>query len=276
MRLPYDILALIVDAIWTRTDPTPSGQRDVATLKALSQTCKLMLPLCRKCLFAAVQFSSRSGVRTKEFMDLLRESPTIARYVKVLHYTIREPADEHIYEYGILDTLHRYSSSLFAMLIAPDSYDSSDEPLAWNVQPEYIQALLISLMQLPTVTQLSLSTLHGFPAEQLLLCRGVKNLDLDHMPSFALPAIAGPGPITVQAPAPEYLSVSLKSWAALAAIMDPTRRPNSLGPILDLSRVQHACVTVGENVEVEVLCEFLKAATQLELLTIEGEYTQKL
>ncbi|KJA21706.1 hypothetical protein HYPSUDRAFT_41854 [Hypholoma sublateritium FD-334 SS-4] len=274
ITLPYDILALIVYEIWTQSlTSLPGGNIATRTLVALSQTCKLMLPLCHRYLFASVKFDSRRGAKTKELMDLLRENPTVARYVQSLQYTIREPADEHRYEYGILDTLHRFSPSLWSIRIGPDSYDCDDESFAWNVQPGYIQALLISLMQLPNVTSVTLSSLHSFPAFQLLHCRGLKNLCLDNMTSFTFAAAR---PITAsrsQAPAPLFLEVSLTSWAALASVMDPARRPNL---ILDLSHVQNAIVTVGEDFDVEILGEVFKTATQLETLTLEVESSSKI
>ena len=106
--LPYDILAIIADQLALDRE----SFTDRPALQALSQTCKLMVPMCRRHLFSSISLSGYAKVEYQDLLKLLQEKREIASYVRELRYRISPHPSE--YEDGILGALLRYSTSLGA------------------------------------------------------------------------------------------------------------------------------------------------------------------
>ncbi|KJA21699.1 hypothetical protein HYPSUDRAFT_87915 [Hypholoma sublateritium FD-334 SS-4] len=261
--VPYDILATIADQVAIAVPVT----RREATLRALSQTCKFMVPVCRRHLFSSIRLHG-SKVSYQNLMNLLEEKPEVASYVRTLWCTLRPLPNEH--ENGVLEALLRHStspgnSSSLHSISLDASFRTGDE---WSVQPASMRRLLISLIQLPTIIGLHLSGIQDFPVNQLSLCRALRHLSLQDVRDFAL---LGDNslPTDCRVPTPLLLGVSMTSYNSLVVLMDPKKGPNALGPIIDFSLLQEATFTVCKPVEVDHICRLLKTAQKLERLSIE-------
>ena len=152
--LPLDILLSIIDLLGA-VDDTSS----IKSLQILSQTCKFMVPLCRKHLFSSLYLISNP--RLEHFGDLLSKNPDIARYARSLSYEVHNPTSVH--ELNILDLLQERSSLRSIRLF-------STESLNWNSFPELMRSSLVSLIYLPTVIDLDITYFKDFPATALSSC----------------------------------------------------------------------------------------------------------
>ena len=124
--LPLDILLYIIDLLAGGNDG------DIKSLQTLSQTCKSMLPLCRKHLFSYIYLGSELSL-VERFSDLLSKNPDIARYVKNLNYGVYNPIINHrLYTLDILKErsslqsivrLHYHHWDCFTGMISLNRYD---------------------------------------------------------------------------------------------------------------------------------------------------------
>ena len=154
------------------------GERNARiTLDALSQTCKLMVPMCRRHLFSSIQLSSYKYTSNRKKIALLLENIEIASYVRRLSFTPSRRS-QTIMQMPTLEFLLRHSTCLHSInLVANINF-----PDAWNAQPDITTSLLISLIRLPTITHLRFANFHGFfPYNQLSLCTGLQSLELCYL-----------------------------------------------------------------------------------------------
>jgi len=164
-KLPLDILLYIVDLLAGGDDDS----EDINSLRILSQTCKSMVPLCRKHLFSSLRLSSELSF--ERFGNLLSENPDIAYYVKSLNYRVYNPIYDH--EWSILDILKKRASLKSMTLSSPG--------LDWKDFPESIRLSLVFLIQLPTVADLNIEDFKGFPVTALSGCRNLIDLQLERL-----------------------------------------------------------------------------------------------
>lgn len=84
IHLPFDIIYLIISEL--------ASDEDIGSLKACSLTCKAILPLARKHIFAVVEVDNVDGCKPGEeppangFKWLLESDPSIADYVRTFKY----------------------------------------------------------------------------------------------------------------------------------------------------------------------------------------------
>ena len=266
--LPYDILTSIADHIALEAQ---AGERTTrTTLDALSQTCKRMVPVCRRHLFSSIQLSSyESDPNRKELLPLLRENREILSYVRRLSYCVKTLILD--YENGILELLLKDATSLRSINLLTRASNAD----AWNAQPDITKSLLISLIQLPTTTHLRFRSFHGFfPYDQLSLCRGLQSLELCYMaelPMHDINPIAVPAPL--EAPAPMSLKVTDSYYGVLDILMHPTKGPNALGPIINFNRLHELDLLIRSPAHVARIgkLRLLETAEQLEKLTLRGK-----
>lgn len=266
--LPYDILTSIADHIALEAQAGESTTR--TTLDALSQTCKHMVPVCRRHLFSSIQLASYdSNPNRKGLLLLLHENREILSYVRRLSYCVKMlPLD---YENGILELLSKDATSLRSINLLTKASNAD----AWNAQPDITKSLLISLIQLPTTTHLRFRSFHGFfPYDQLSLCSGLQSLELRNMADLPMHDI---NPITVptplQAPAPMSLKVADSHYAVLDILMNPTKGPNALGPIINFNSLHELDLLIRSSAQVARIgkLRLLETTEQLEKLTIRGK-----
>ena len=251
--LPLDILLYIIDLLAGGDD------EDVKSLRTLSQACKFMVPLCRKHLFSSICLFSESN--TEHFRDLLSKNPDIARYVRSLqvYYTF---SYIHIgYELNIIiDILKERSPLQSIQLSALSDWD-------WNFFPELIRSSLVSLIQLPTVTSLSINSFDGFPAMALSGCGSLIDLwfaELNLAPPEANQVIS-----RSKMPAPVSLYIDIATFG-LVDLLNPASL-HAGGPIVDFSRLQKAEFRVKSRDEIDQVNELIKVTTRLECIKIDGE-----
>ncbi len=251
--LPYDILATFADQLALDRDSEVAEKKlaSIAALRALSQTCKPMVPMCRRHLFSSLVLSGPEKAKYQNLMKLLQEKPDIASYVRELQYRLTSRPSE--YEDGILEALLRHStlagisSPLRRISLASFSYPK----IGWSSQTATTRHLLISLIQLPTITELLFSGVKEFPVNELAPCGSLRHLQLHDMLDFALD-VGNASPSSCQIPTPLSLDFSMTSSTILANTMGlkgPEKVANTLRPIIDFSLVQEATFAVCDPPE---------------------------
>jgi hypothetical protein len=240
---PLDILLYIIDLL--------AGRDDIKSLQTLSQACKSMVPLCRKHLFSLVYLQSTNSER---YNGLFSKNPDIASYVRNLYYGVYNHISLH--ELNILDILKKRSS--LQSIVLSSQLPSSD----WNLFPESMRSFLVSLIQLPTVAQLTISSFKNFPVTVLSGCSNLIDLKLSNI-KFAPPEV---NQVISRSKIPNLVSLYIdEQWASdVASYLNSA----SDGPI-DFSRLQKAKVVVNSQRDIFKLIGLIKETTRLEFISIK-------
>ena len=253
--LPLDILLHIIDLLTGRDD------EDVKSLRILSQVCKSMVPLCRKHLFSSL--SLHNELNSERFSGLLLKNPDIACYVRSLHYIVCLPISDH--ELNILDILKKRSSL--------QSIELWSLEVEWNNLAESMRSSLVSLIQLPTVTSLSIESFKGFPSTALSGCGNLIYLRLGEL-NLAPPEVNQvisrnkiPAPLSLI-----IITKSLSDTYSLAYLLNSAGL-HADGPIVDFSRLQKADFQVNSRDDINQVNELIKVTTRLEYMKILSERT---
>ncbi|KIM42085.1 hypothetical protein M413DRAFT_445248 [Hebeloma cylindrosporum] len=245
--LPFDILVSIVDLL--------AGGEDgnIKSLQILSQTCKLMVPLCRKHLFSSIHLLDRYKSKSKRFNELLSHNPDIAHYVKRLDYMFYNPIGDH--ELKILETL-KEGSPLQSIALRSLAVE-------WKDYPEAMRSSLVSMIQLPTVTQLSIQSFKGFPAAVLSYCSNLVDLQLRGSLQMAPPE----DNLSIsrsKIPALVSLSVADTAYDSLALLLNSASL-RECATIVDFSHLQRASFDVDSPGRI---IELIKVTKRLEYFYI--------
>jgi hypothetical protein len=233
--LPLDILLYIIDLL--------ADNADIKSLQILSQACKSLVPLCRKHLFSSLCLHSTLNSESERFSDLLSKNPDLARYVRSLNYRVYNPIGDHVL--NILDILKKRSSLQSIQLVS-----SLIEPLDWNDFHESMQSSLIFLIQLPTVTFLSIRSLTGFPATVLSGCSNLNHIDL-RRGEFNLAPPEVNNQVISRSKISTPVSLSIKTDTdGLSALLNSASL-HAGGPIVDFSRLRSAQIYVGSRGEID-------------------------
>ena len=249
--LPLDILLHLIDLLAGGND------EDIMSLQILSQTCKYMVPPCRKYLFSSLNLHSEED--SERFSNLLWRNPDIARYVKSLNYSLCNPINDH--ELNILDMLKKHSSLKSIQLSPPGYY------LDWNDFTELMQSSLVFLIQLPTVTHLDIDDIIGFPAMVLSGCSNLIDLRL-HRLEFTPPEVNQViSSSRISTPASLRMT---KELYGLAALLNSAGLVTG-GPIVDFSRLKKVEFVVESQDDIDQVNELIKVTTRLEYLYMGRE-----
>jgi len=245
--LPLDIVLYIIDLL-----AYGDYEKDIKSLKALSQACKSMVPLCRKHLFSTLYL----GLSLERgFSDLLSKNPDIAYYVRCLDYYVRIPVGD--YTLYILDMLKERSSLQSIYLSSPG--------LDWNDFPESMRSSLVSLIELPTVINLYIFYLKGFPATVLSGCSNLNTLQLGGVEITSPEVNQVISHIKIPTPASLYI---VEGTFGLAALLNSAGL-HAGGPIVDFSRLQKAEINhVKSRDDIGQVYELIKVSTRLEHLSV--------
>ena len=246
--LPLDILIYIIELL-------VGGDDNLEDIKFLSQTCKSMVPLCYKHIFSTLYLHNK--LVSKRFSDLLSMNPDIAHYVTRLSYKVSNPISDH--ELNNLDMLKEHSSLQLIEL--------SSSGLDWNNLNESIRLSLVFLIQMPTVTFLSISSFKGFPATALFGCSNIIDLQLGDL-SWAPPKI-NQVISRIKIPTPVSLYIKTKTYGLAALLNSASLRASD--PIIDFSRLERAIFCVESRNDLVQANEVIKVTTRLEYLNIFGE-----
>ena len=252
--LPLDILLYIIDLLAGGDD------EDIKSLQILSQTCKYMVPPCRKHFFSSLNLHSE--MNSERFSDLLSKNLDIARYVTSLSYRVSNPISDH--ELNILDMLKEHAPLRLIQLSAPEL--EALRPLGWNDFPESMRSSLIFLIQLPTVTHLDISDFEGFPATVFSGCSNLIDLKLIKLQisPFEVNQVISRSKI----PTPVSLNINTKAYS-LAALMNSASLQAG-DPIIDFSRLEKAKFYLGFRDCLVPINGLIKMTTRLEYLRIGG------
>ena len=255
--LPLDILLYIIDLLASGDD------KDIKSLQILSQTCKYMVPPCRKHLFSSLNLHSE--MNSERFSDLLSKNPDIALYVTSLSYRVSNPISDH--ELNILDLLKEHASLQLIQLSPKWRPHEAMQPLDWNDFPESIRSSLIVLIQLPTVTHLDISDFEGFPATAFSGCSNLIDLQLIRLQ--LAPLEVDQVISRSKTPTPVSLNINTKSYS-LAALMNSASL-HAGDPIVDFSCLEKAQFYLGSRDSLALANGLIKVTTRLEYLKIFGE-----
>ncbi|KJA13794.1 hypothetical protein HYPSUDRAFT_49605 [Hypholoma sublateritium FD-334 SS-4] len=276
-KLPMDVLGYIADTLGAEIDTRliPSGIPNghaVQALKMLCLTCKFMVAVCRRHLFAKISLSSFSSLKRVETLsEFLLSHPIIpTRYVKILYLDTSRffsPSD-----YDLLQKLCG-SSSLTSINIST----TIRSPAYWNTMPEQKKSAFLSLFQIPTLRHLALVKIVNFPAAAFSLCCGLTNLVLHEMSNLAPPApdnrMHRPKITTLVA----WHSIG-EVHNTIAALMNPTghKKAEKIHSIIAFAHLQDASVNIETDTEGFQTCKLLEEAVRLEKLHIQAYASMKL
>jgi hypothetical protein len=244
--LPLDILLYIIDLL--------ADNADFKSLQILSQTCKSLVPPCRKHLFSSLYL--HSTLNSERFSDLLSNNPDLAGYVRSLNYSVYRPIGDHVL--NILDMVKERSSLRLIEL--------SGLGLDWNKLTESIRSSLISLIQLPTVTSLNIRSFKRFPATALSGCGNLIVLRLGEL-NLVPPEV---NQVISRSRIPKPVFLSKTNTYDLSALLNSANLHADDDPIVDFSRLQKAQFDLKSRGDIDQVNELIKLRTRLEYLYMGG------
>lgn len=261
VRLPLEILGYIVDVL---CDDGPRS-RDLSTfdtLKMLCITCKFMVPVCRRYLFATVRFPSTGQWRGRhEF--LLSDSIIVLHYTKNLSLQVTYPIGT--LDYHCLQKISDVSPLAAIQIISSLSSHS------WNSLPESTRKIILSLIQKPTLRRLAYQSIEYFPAAVLSLCSGLEELAI-HNGSTLAPHSSDDD---IHSLAITTLLLNIENNDTLASLMNPTGKGEGKQAvsIITLERLKKIVlyITCRDFIPPGVY-RLLEGAICLEWLQIKGEF----
>ena len=163
--LPLEIEEMILDLL-------SEDDEGYSALKTCSLVCKAFLHICRKHIFGSIVLDDyyNSLPMTPAFEHLLRETPEIADYIRILDYNIRIEA---LTSPTIQESFKRISRLEFLTVNAPSS---SGPRHYWSNSP--IRPTLLHLLHLPTLTHFKVINMNDFVVSDLIPCVNLKYLDI--------------------------------------------------------------------------------------------------
>ena len=148
---PIEIIERIIDDL----------ENDIAALKAVSETCHALLPICRKHLFRCIDLSPRGPLSLKNLSQLLRYNPDIGLYVRELKLYLNEsldswdPSKQDAYADSILSLSQvRFLESL--QIIGAKSVLHFSCTL-WNALHPLLRQPILDRMYSPSLTELNIT-----------------------------------------------------------------------------------------------------------------------
>ena len=182
-RIPLELVEFTIDLL--------NSDEDIDAIKACSQTCKALLPRCRKHIFFRIDLDPSRNIspnddnddnddarprRMRLFLDLLDQTPDIAFYVQDLDlYIYLEDCKcpRIIHALNMLSNLTAFSLCYIASL------PGNNNSLNWDdLSPNFISCIH-RIISSPTLTRLDFSSFTNFPPSTFSWCGGgIKELSL--------------------------------------------------------------------------------------------------
>ena len=162
---PLEIIAEIINAL----------QDDISALEACSQTCSLLLPLCRTYIFRSIRITPRSYSQInlprviKLFGILLSNNPGISDLVRNLEFRMCWLDFEDDDAPRVLGRLHHLQS--FELV-------NGEHMISWNELRQPLREALLRLIQLPSVSRLKIALACDFPITTFFPCMNLADLTL--------------------------------------------------------------------------------------------------
>ncbi len=265
-KLPLDILGHIVDLLGARA-LLPWNQHAINTLKMLCLTCKFMVPICRRHLFAKISCTGLNLWWLNKRSELLLSNPSIAtQYVKNVYLDVDLPLSRFNYEY--LQMICASSSPIAIEILSNGFCD-------WEDIPRKTKSIVLALIHVPTVRHLTIDRIENFPAASLLLCSRLNKLVFRDVHSISLPDAT----IATRSLQLTSLVVTWQCFlgvdSTLVAQISPTFRVPALSAclasIIALDHLIDTSFTVGSLAEVSQMCKLLERMIHLESLELSGK-----
>jgi hypothetical protein len=260
MILPLDIFTLIIDELVAEIPDICSPLRDPddsitkvaemtkvasssAALKALSLTCKSLVPFCQRELFATVRFKSRPTAKVKwelitDLARILQQSPHLSAYIRNVYF-----ADDRrdLPKSELISSVLEKLRDVRVLDLDEACYSSGG---SWGQIPERIVSALEDIVKLPSLRILRISLIQGIPLDfvrgasqlqRLMLCRC-------SLLGFCIDPIAPSGPFVTRSSAGHI-----------------DRADSSIvQPIIEFAALKTLAVDVNSKKEAKVLQELVK------------------
>jgi hypothetical protein len=260
MILPLDIFTLIIDELVAEIPDIRSPLRypdrpitqvaemtkvasSSAALKALSLTCKSLVPFCQRELFATVRFESGPTAKVKwelitDLARILQQSPHLSAYIRNVYF-----ADDRrdLPKSELISSVLEKLRDVRVLDLDEACYSSGG---SWGQIPERIVSALEDIVKLPSLRILRISLIQGIPLDfvrgasqlqRLMLCRC-------SLRGFCIDPTAPSGPFVTQ-----------------SSVAHIDRADSSIvQPIIEFAALKVLAVDVNSKKEAEVLQELVK------------------
>ena len=206
-RVPLEIIENMIDLL---------ADDDIDAIKACSQTCRALLPRCRKHIFFFIdldpglhnshtpqnhedydgdhtrtQQPPSPTRRTTLFFDLLDQTPEIAFYVQDFDLYI------YVEDSNCPKTIRALNmlSNLTGFSLRHDNSDQQDLLLNWDCLSPHFISCIHRILSSPKLTHLEFGSIINFPLSTFSLCGGIEELALwsvELSPSGSIPTAMTP------------------------------------------------------------------------------------
>ena len=255
---PLEIIQEIIDNL----------QDDLLALRACSQTCQSLLPLCRKYIFRTISFTPRSWSARHQglpryitlFGTLLDSHSEIADYVQNLVYQLELPdfTDEDVPP--VLEKFHRIQSFRF---IGGDA--------DWRALYPTLRESLSHIIHLRSVTRLEVSYLKNFPINTFIPCINLTDLTLSHtVTSVAVESNDYEHECLASDVVPQLRSFTFDLLGGRYAESLVDARRSKDVPVLDFSQLHTLSVNVDERSDLAAVHTIMGVTEKLETLYYSG------
>ncbi|KJA17257.1 hypothetical protein HYPSUDRAFT_1025308 [Hypholoma sublateritium FD-334 SS-4] len=261
-ELPLDILGCIADVLGNFHKLRSQNRQAVKDLQMLCLTCKSMVPICRRHLFAHIEFiHTGSHWWYNGLNEFLLSHPTIAtHYLKSLH--IRVTDEFSALDYELLQKIRLNSSALTSIKILSDL-------CCWDDLSNRVKSVVYSLIQMPTLRHLTLNCIENFPAAALQsLCIGLKELTFHDSCSLAPPVS---GDDAMQNPTITTLAFE-QTYSSYNITFSSLTKPIGQNTVFAFDRVKNIYANIPDQAEGFDACKVLERAICLEHLELSGEF----
>ena len=255
---PLDILGYIADMLGADNLHVPNWHA-VKALKTLSLTCKFMVPICRRHLFAHIVFSP--DVKWKQGLNefLLAHPVIVTHYLKNVSITVTQSTGFSPWYFDLLQKICDLSAlhSIGILSIVSD----------WVKYSEKTKTLALSLIQQPTIRHLTLDSIINFPVSALSLCSGLKELSFYDSCSFA--------PLTADDPpfkSPAVTTLVVMPFQGHNGTFESLLQPIGRNTVIAFHCLKDMSVSIRSQDEFYCVCSILQRAVRLERLKLTGEF----
>ncbi|EDR04985.1 uncharacterized protein LACBIDRAFT_303936 [Laccaria bicolor S238N-H82] len=267
---PLEVIEVVIDLLWD----------DLKALKACSQTCTALLPLCRKYIFQSLrlvtspdryystyQYGGHSSVMVirSNFWQVLETNPTISEYVHTLTYCInaRDPLNGDIPR--VLERLHHVRFFDVAGRI----------PKAGSKQtPQRFRDALLHVVQSHSITCLTISV-DDFPITAFLGCVNLTDLsifdlyfdsaDVEQESSNVIFSNLDVKVSDIRVPRLQSFAFG-QAMSGQYAMRLLNAKCHNGGPMLDFTNVRTLSVYLQEDLDFTVVHALVNATNKLETL----------
>ena len=173
-RLPLELIERIIDDVAEYDD---DHIYKLSSIQACALVCHDFLPPCRKYIFASVTLNTAQRVSPPTSFDLnhlLSKSPHLAVCIRKLNYNV----DEEEFDTERFSWLLPMFKKLVKLQKLSISYWRSGK-LDWMLSSA--RKVLLTLLHLPTLTSISLSSIRNFSLADLASCVNLKKLRIQSL-----------------------------------------------------------------------------------------------